>query len=88
MSYVRKLKLSEVERRFIYIEAKYREMFPPPKYPFKLIVDNEEFEVCLDSYGRVWGAPFWDKLSNVKIGDKIVITMNEDGSYTLKKKGR
>ena len=88
MGYERTLIASEVERHFIYINRDYRSMFPLPHEKFKLIVGGKKFDVCLDSYGRLWGAVFWKKLGKIKIGDKVVIVKKSDDTFILKKKGR
>lgn len=83
LSYSRKLRQSESESSYIYIETAFRKIFPPLYTKFKVIVDGKGYEVQIDSHWRIWANRFWAKLPSFKKGDTIVISKNESNSFKI-----
>lgn len=81
--YRRRLRQSEAERYFIYIEKAVREMFPKPRNRFDVIVKGNPFDVEIDDNWRIWANYFWDILPSFKEGDIIIIEKNGDDSFTI-----
>jgi len=86
--YKRKLSKNEARRHFIYIESKYREMFPEQGKDFKIKVKAEEFDVSIDKQWRIWASLFWDLLFSdfpdlKKEGAVVTFSKNPDGSFKL-----
>ena len=72
-TYYRKLRPAEAKHHFVFIEQKYRNMFPPPKNEFKVVINGEEYGVSMDKQGRIWLSAFYQYLPSFEEGDWISI---------------
>lgn len=81
--YKRKLTSTEAKRHFIFIEKKYRDMFPQARETFEVVIDNEKFEAAVGSLNRIWAAIFWEKLPHFREGDAIAFLKNPDSSFNV-----
>lgn len=87
MVYERKLSRTEAKRHFIYVDEKHRDLFPPQRRKFNILVKNQKVEATIDSQWRIWAALFWDDLPSFEEGDTIVISKNRDGSFMVEVEG-
>jgi hypothetical protein len=83
MVYKRRLRQSEAERYFIYVEASSRDMFPKQHVRFNLMFKGKPFDVEIDDSWRIWVNYLWDKLPSFKECDIIIFEQNKDGSFNI-----
>ena len=75
--------VSEATRHFVYVEAdEICEFFPCRREPFKIRIDDEEFDVEIDNRNRIWEASLRNHIG-FKEGNVFVFKKNSDGSFTL-----
>ena len=79
--YSKKLTRSEVERHFIYIIQKYRDLFPKTGELFKIRIKKLELQKTIDNKNRIWLGE--EAFRGLKVGDIVEITKNSDGSFTI-----
>lgn len=59
MEYYKKtLTFTEVYNHFVYITVPSRKFFPPLGEVFSLLINENEFRVYIDKYGRIRGSSF------------------------------
>lgn len=87
MSYIRKITASEASRHYITINKRFRGIFPDPYTKFKLIADNEIFEVEIDSQGRIWSGQLTLKFKFLT-GDQFRFTVIRENVYKVDKINR
>ncbi len=81
--YKRKLRQSEAERYFIYVEASVRKMFPKPLVKFSVLVNGKSFDARIDARWRIWANYFWNSLSSFKEGDMVTIEKTANRAFTV-----
>ncbi|HXT83082.1 MAG TPA: hypothetical protein VN704_01945 [Verrucomicrobiae bacterium] len=85
MKYVRILTPTEANRYFIKIVRKRRKMFPPVLTQFTLRISGKMGLVKVDKQYRIWIAKTKFGL-DMQTNDKLEVTKNADGSYSISKK--
>lgn len=66
LPYIRVLSPSEVEHKFIIVEAEFRDYFPPPKVGFSVLDDGKSYEASLDEYSRIFLTKWFNDHQGVK----------------------
>jgi hypothetical protein len=81
--YKRKLRQSEAERHFIYVEKAHRDLFPNRHVQFNVMVGKNLFNVEIDSLWRIWANYLWNKLPSFGEGDIVEMEKNVDTSFKI-----
>jgi len=88
LPYHRVLTPSEVEHKFIIVEAEFRDYFPPPGGRFFVLGGGRVYEVSLDERSRIFLTKWFNDHTGVKPSDIIILrTLRPFETYilTLKK---
>lgn len=78
----RKLTPTEVNRHFIRIEKKYRDIFPSAGEAFKIVVEKEKLKVTIDKQGRIWASKR-KSLAKFNEGDTIIFSKKSDDTFNV-----